>query len=203
MVRQTEVMGDKLVLHREITALIDRPEIIIKDTVENIGFEKSPVLILYHINIGYPILDTNSKIIEGKSKVRPLSESAKKGFDSFFTFSDPVPDFDPQVFFHEIQEDKDRYAKIAFVNPEFNKGRGLGVCLSYNKETLPYCMQWKQLRFGEYVCGFEPSNSINNREISQKNKTLKFIEPGQKINYKIKMSVLDSNEKIKALNFTN
>ena len=37
------------------------PKIIVEDSVENIGSSKSPIMILYHVNIGYPVLDKTSK----------------------------------------------------------------------------------------------------------------------------------------------
>ena len=35
-------------------------EIIIKDKVKNIGFDETPYMILYHMNMGYPLLTENS-----------------------------------------------------------------------------------------------------------------------------------------------
>lgn len=56
--------------------------------------------------------------------------------------------------------------------------------------------QWKQLKSGKYVCGFEPPNSVNNRKDSRKDKTLQFIKPGQKIDYIIRILIIDDINKI-------
>ncbi|MBC7334477.1 MAG: aldose 1-epimerase family protein, partial [Actinobacteria bacterium] len=112
-VREAKVFGDKLELERKITTWMDEPRIVIEDVVENIGFAESPLMILYHINIGYPVLDATSKLLSSKSKVTPRDEEAKKGLDKYAFFSEPVKDFKEQVYFHDIEADSDGNANIS------------------------------------------------------------------------------------------
>ena len=103
MVREVKVFGNKFELKRKITAFFSTPKIIIEDNVENIGFIKSPIMILYHVNIGYPVLGKTSKLLESKAKVTPRDEEARKGFNKFNEFSDPIKSFNEQ-----------KYAKLSF-----------------------------------------------------------------------------------------
>ena len=75
-VREVRVFGDKLELSRKITTWMDEPKIIIEDTVENIGSETSPLMMLYHINIGFPIVDDGSELLEAKATVTPRDDEA-------------------------------------------------------------------------------------------------------------------------------
>ncbi|MHB8277244.1 MAG: aldose 1-epimerase family protein [Candidatus Humimicrobiaceae bacterium] len=196
-VRETKVFGDKLELSRKITTYMSTPKIIIEDHIENIGFTESPLMILYHINIGYPVLDKTSKLIEGKAKVVPRDEEAKKGFDKFSEFSDPVKGYKEQVFFHDIEADVDGNSHIAIINTEFNNGEGMGISLAFNKENLPYLVQWKQVGEGEYACGIEPSNSFpRGRAIEREEGKLVFIKPGEIKKYRIEFNILKSNKEI-------
>ena len=51
-VRETKVFGDKLELTRSVTTSLGASKLVIRDTVENIGFNDSPLMMLYHVNIG-------------------------------------------------------------------------------------------------------------------------------------------------------
>ncbi|MDZ7837241.1 MAG: aldose 1-epimerase family protein [Actinomycetota bacterium] len=82
-VREASVFGDKLELSRKITVWMDSPKITLEDSVENIGSNTSPLMVLYHINIGYPIIDESTELLEGKAKVWPRDEQAKQGTDSY------------------------------------------------------------------------------------------------------------------------
>jgi hypothetical protein len=46
-VREAKVFGDKLELTRKITTFMCTPKIIVEDSVENIGFSDSPIMVLY------------------------------------------------------------------------------------------------------------------------------------------------------------
>ncbi len=196
-VRETKVYGDKLELSRKITTYMSTPRIILEDHIENIGFAESPLMILYHVNIGYPVLDKTSKLVEGEARVVPRDEEAKKGFDKFSEFSDPVKYYKEQVFFHDIEADVDGNSHVAIINREFNNGEGIGISLAFNKENLPYLVQWKQVGEGEYTCGIEPSNSFpRGRAIEREDGKLVTIKPGEMKKYRIEFNILKSNKEI-------
>ena len=199
-IRQSRVFGEKLEITRKISCSFTKPEILLEDSVENLGFEKTPLMILYHINIGYPLLDKDSEIIEPQSKVLPKDEEAKKGLSEFNKFLTPVHGFKEQVFIHDIKADSNNRSSIALINESFNNGNGLGLSLSYNKDNLPYLIQWKQMGEGEYVCGIEPSNcSVYGRTEERKAGRLQFIEPGEVKKHRLEFKILESNREIAEL----
>ncbi len=196
-VRQVKVFGEKLVLKRAISAFMESPRVIIEDEIENIGFSSSPLMILYHVNIGYPVIDEGAKLLESRAIVKPRDEEAQKGYHAFNEFCPPIKDFKEQVFYHDIEEDDEGNSNIAIVNEGFNNGNGIGLWLKYSKKTLPYLAQWKQMGEGEYVCGIEPTNSfLSGRANERKENGLKFIEPGQIIKNRLEFNVLTSNKDI-------
>ena len=66
-IREARPFGEKLELSRKISTFMDKPVIIIEDTVENIGFTDYPLMVLYHLNFGFPLLDSSTKIVLPKS----------------------------------------------------------------------------------------------------------------------------------------
>ncbi|MBN2073561.1 MAG: aldose 1-epimerase family protein [Actinobacteria bacterium] len=198
-VREAKVFGDKLQLTRKITTWMDEPKIVLEDVVENIGSISSPFMILYHVNIGFPVIDNNSELLEARAKVTPRDEEAEKGKDSFNRFISPVRGFAEQVYFHDIEADEEGNSNIALVNEKFNNGSGIGIWLKFNKDNLPVLTQWKQMGMGEYVCGIEPCNgSVKGRKFARESGNLKFIEPGQEVRFRLEFNILKSVKDIQA-----
>jgi len=195
--RETRVAGDKLKLTRKITLNMSEPVVILEDIVENIGPLISPIMILYHINLGFPVVDKNSKFLSSNTKVRPFGKDSEPGLENLQYHGDPIPEAKNELFVHDIETDENGNVNVAVINPEFNDGEGIGVWLKYNKNNLPYFFQWKSYQFGEYVEGIIPANSlIRGRDVERKEGNLKFIEPGEKINYRLEFRILESNKEI-------
>ncbi|MBC8386873.1 MAG: aldose 1-epimerase family protein [Actinobacteria bacterium] len=196
-VREARVFGHKLQLERKITTWMDIPRIVVEDTVENIGYERSPFMILYHVNIGYPVIDNGARLLEGEAKVISRDNEAKDGEEDFDKFHEPLEGYKEKVYFHDIKADEDGNSNIAIVNEDFDVGQGIGIWLKFNKDNLPFLIQWKQMGMGEYVCGIEPGNSLTcGRKVERKHGRLKFIEPGEKVNFRLEFNILKSNKDV-------
>ena len=196
-IREAVLKGCKLELTRKITTYSSSPIVTIEDSVENFGFTPVPLMLLYHINIGFPLLDRTSYLISGKIKTTPKDEISEKGLKEYSRFTDPETDYEDEVFLHEIESDKEGYSNIVFVNPELNDSKGLGLWLRFNRDNLPYLIQWKHLTKGEYVCGIEPANSfIRGRAVEREKGNLQYIKPGEKKHYRLELKILDSISEI-------
>lgn len=196
-VREAKVFGANLELTRTITTWIDRPQLLIEDTVENIGWRDTPHMISYHMNFGFPLVDSNTQLLEPKAEVVPFDEESRKNLDRYDSFSEPAEGFHEQIFLHDVEKDNDGNCNIALVNRDFNRGQGIGVWLQYNKESLPNLVHWKQMGEGEYVCGLEPANtSIRGRKQEKEDNNVVFLSPGEKKHYMLSITVLPSNAEI-------
>ena len=71
--REAALFGENLVLRREITTAYQEKSIHIRDVVINQGFREEPFLILYHFNIGWPLLSEECDLII------PSSETLARG----------------------------------------------------------------------------------------------------------------------------
>jgi hypothetical protein len=80
-VRESRVFGANLVLRRTISARLGESLISIEDTVHNEGFEPEPLMLLYHINLGWPLLDETSRLVGPGSgePPEPRDEEARAG----------------------------------------------------------------------------------------------------------------------------
>jgi hypothetical protein len=136
-VRQSRVFGENLVLRREITSAVGSASITINDTVTNEGAAASPHMVLYHVNLGWPLLDEGVTVEIPAAKVTPRDADAEAGFDTRYEISAPVAGFREQVFVHEGSTEG--YARVT--NPK----RGIQFTLRYSTETLPALFQRRPL----------------------------------------------------------
>ncbi|MDI3548568.1 MAG: hypothetical protein PWR10_2220 [Halanaerobiales bacterium] len=199
-IREATVFGENLVLTRKISAKLGDSKIFIEDTVENLGFERTEHMFLYHFNIGFPLLDEGSEFIAPSISVTPRDEEAAVGQEDYYKVSAPVPGYKEKVYYHELASLPDGSTKVGLINRNFNNKQGLGIYIAYSKKELPNLVQWKMVGQGHYVMGIEPANSwVSGRDLARKDGTLKYLEPGEKRSYKLEIGVLESQEEIEKL----
>lgn len=151
-VRESRIFGENLQLTRALRTSLGSRSISITDTVTNFGFRESPLMLLYHINLGYPLVSAGSEVrMSIPSTVIPRDEAASAGLESLWQLQDPTPGFAEQVFFHELDSSRET-CKVAV----FNRALSYGVMLSFPTAELPHLCHWKMMGEGDYVLGFEP-----------------------------------------------
>ena len=69
-VRQAAVFGEQLVLHRRVEATVGGTSLRIADEVENVGHERTSHMLLYHCNVGFPVVDEGSELLVPYRSVR-------------------------------------------------------------------------------------------------------------------------------------
>lgn len=196
-VREVSVFEENILLTRKISATLGESRLFIDDVVENCGHEKTEHMILYHINIGFPLLNEHAKLITPAIRVQPRDEDARVGEKEYNTFSAPVHGYKEQCFYHEMKAGKDGNVTVALINKNFEEGKGLGIYVKYNKNELPWFIEWKMMGEGMYVVGLEPANClVGGRAKERETGRLQFLEPGEKREYHLEIGVLDTPERI-------
>jgi acylphosphatase len=191
--REAGVFAEHVVLDREITCKYGENKIYINDIVENQGFREEPLMMLYHFNLGYPLLSSKSYFVSPSIKVVPRDEDAAIGLDDYSKMQVPTPGYNEQVFYHELRADENGRTFAARINPI----QELGVAIWFNKKQLGRLTQWKQMGEGEYVVGIEPCNChVEGRAKERKNGTLEFIKPGEKREFNLEIEIIEGNGRI-------
>jgi hypothetical protein len=196
-VRETRVFGENIVLSRTITTVMGEPKILIHDVAENEGFNTSPFMFLYHVNIGYPVVDSGSTLICPMIHAAPRDKEAADGFNTCRRFHSPRKGYAEKVYLYELGADADGVTYAGIVNRKFDGGRGIGVYIRYKKAQLPHFTEWKMMGEGTYVVGMEPANClVLGRATERKEGRLKFLEPGQRAEFRLEIGVLASRRDI-------
>jgi hypothetical protein len=181
-VRQTAVFGENLALRREISTEIGSSILTISDTVTNEGASSSPLMVLYHVNLGWPLVDEGTMLNIPAASVTPRDADAESGFDQKYEIGAPVAGFREQVYIHRAGAD--RSARVT------NPARGLELTLRYS-DTLPALFEWKMTATKHYVLGLEPANTpeIQGRAAARANGILPRLEPGQSMTFQVSIEV--------------
>ncbi|HRE50452.1 MAG TPA: aldose 1-epimerase family protein [Flavitalea sp.] len=208
-IRQSQALGAMLELRRTISGTLGKPGIAIHDEVINCGNAASPCMLLYHFNFGWPLVDQGTHIL-WKGKWKPRGEETIAGIfregNDFRTCPDPLDAH------NGTGED------VAFIDPDsdesgtcfcglHNEKIGLAVTLSFQKEQLPWLVNWQHWAKNEYVTGLEPASCLPIGQAAlRKRGALPFIGPGERKTYQLRLEVLDEQDAIQALKkkqFTN
>ena len=197
--REARIFGYNLLMRRSIHTQLGQSRIRIQDEIINDGFEKAPLMFLYHCNMGFPIVDQGSELLAVIENMVPRDRDAESGVANFDTFEAPTPEYAEQCFFIDHDVDDKGLVHVGLVNRNFNNGQGFGVYMSYLKKELPQYTQWKMVGEGNYVVGMEPGNCIpEGRATARKRGSLEFVEPGEKRTFHLEIGVMPSNNEIRA-----
>ena len=185
-VRGAELFGDDLVLTRTIRTEYGATALTVHDQIENRGHRKGPLLLVYHCNFGYPLLDEGDTL-SVRSRVTPRDAEAARGIARRHTISAPQAGYREQVFHHDVEIDERGLATVGLVNPR----RGLAAYLRYEKASLPHLTEWRQLGEGEYVLGLEPGTCfVLGFEEEDRLGRVRQLEPGEAVHTELEIGFL-------------
>lgn len=195
-VRDAVIFDTKLRLDREIRCAYEERKFTLHDTVTNEGFSKARHMILYHCNIGYPILSPESEIFIPATKTVPRDEHAATGLDSCMKLQEADPAYQEMCYYQTLKPDATNHATVAVFNPAIDTGIAIKIDLS----TLDHLVEWKMMGAGDYVLGLEPGNTtIDGIEDAIRNGSMKYLEAGQSVEYNLEVSILKGNEEFESV----
>ncbi len=182
-VRQSRPFGENLLLRRRLSTALGARALTIEDEVINDGHEPVPHMILYHFNLGFPLISQATELDLPMSKVTPRTERAAAALDRHMQLQPPTPGFQEEVFIIEAKGDASGRASARITNRE----TGVAGELSWSTDTLPYLMQWKMMGQGMYVLGVEPGNTgtLEGRAEARRLGMLTELAPGESRRYSV------------------
>lgn len=180
--RDEGIFSHKLVLKRTISISLIANEFTIHDEIINTGDQESPLMILYHMNIGYPLLDENSELKINSSNIIARNEHANEFLKEWNLMDKPTPNYLEMCYYHKFSK-----------KPEvsiYNKKLNVGLSIDFNKENLDCFTEWKMMGVRDYVLGLEPGNAYpDGRDEMRKKNILKFIQPNETKEYEVKIKI--------------
>lgn len=154
VVREARLFGVALEMHRTVRARADGAWLEVRDRIVNSGARPAPLMLLYHINAGFPLLAEGSRLVIPASQVEGRDDLSRQEADQWSQMHAPVSGYVERVYFHTVKPGQDGWVTCALINPDLRGG--LGLRLRYRQAELPALTEWKMLGEREYVLGIEP-----------------------------------------------
>ena len=184
-VRDEVLFGRKLRLSRKIIVSTTENSFEICDTIENTGDRVEPMEILYHINMGYPLLDEDSIITVPAAEVVARDDHAANDIENWMHMQKPTEGYQERCYYHKFADENGR---ASIYQPKLN----LGLSMEFDATELDAFVEWKMMGARDYVLGLECGNCYpDGRDVMRKMGMLKFLQPGEKKIYKVKINAID------------
>ena len=184
VINDSGVFARKLHMKRIITVSKTAGKFTITDTVENQGEAESPIMILYHMNMGYPLLSENSVVDIPSVDVQPRNDHAAEDLDTWNKMLPPTPGFEEQCYFHSFSDE----GRASIYNPDINKG----LHITFDPRNLDYFTEWKMMGYRDDVLGLEPGNCHpDGRDVMRKQGKLKFLKSGESVTYEVTVTLYE------------
>ncbi len=194
--REAELFGENLVLRRQIGTVLGEKCIRIRDEITNEAFREEACMLLYHFNIGWPLLSEKCELILPTINIEGRDEDARRYLDSYDRITPPADNEPEQVFLHTLAADQKGNTFAAVYNHEL----GLGLKLTFNQKQLPYFMEWKSMASGDYVLGLEPANaSVYGKLYHMERGTMPKLGALETKVTELMVTILESEEDLKAV----
>ena len=189
-VSQAAVFGENLVLRRRVEARVGESRLTIHDEVENAGFAPTPHMYLYHVNVGWPVVDAGAELLAPARSVSPRGDYPAEGYGEF---RGPEAGYAERVFEHDLAAEPDGTVPVAVANRRL----GLGLYELYKQDQLPHHFVWRMLGEGTYVVGIEPStNRTAGRLDARERGELIELSPGERRPYDLELGALDGTGEV-------
>ena len=175
VVEVTALFGAKLILTRTVRLAAGSYTVELDDELYNGAFTAQDYCLLYHINVGYPMLDNGAKVIADVESYTPRTAWAKQNEATMYAMNDAVPNQEEACYFLKLSK-----PEIALVNEKIGKK----FTVSYSGDTLTHFVEWKSMASGDYALGLEPCTTELDDRFAYKT-----IEVGEKIKFFVKILI--------------
>ena len=175
IIHDTALFGKNLVLKRKIFTAIGGDSVTLEDTLVNEGYKTEEYCLLYHINVGYPMLDNGAKVVADVESYTPRTAWAKQNETTMYAMNDAVPNQEEACYFLKLSK-----PEIALVNEKIGKK----FTVSYSGDTLTHFVEWKSMASGDYALGLEPCTTELDDRFAYKT-----IEVGEEIKFFVKILI--------------
>ncbi len=199
IIKQSQPLGMQLVLKRTISGRLGDPAIYIHDEVMNHGNTSAPHMLLYHMNLGWPLVDEGVDICWNGPWISREGDANAQIFRKGEQFRKGRAPMEGHVgggeeaAFVDAEADANGICHCGIHNPEL----GIALTIEFNKKQLPWLTNWQHWGPGEYVVGLEPgTHPPVGQSQARKDGSLIWLEPKARREYDIAIRILDRPDDI-------
>lgn len=197
-VEETTFFGPCYRLETTYRTAAESHRLQITDVITNLGARPAPLMLLYHLNVGQPILEAGAMVQVPSHDIVPRDAKSGSLGTNWNRYDGPTPGFAEDGFFFNPLANADGWATALLANRQ----RDAGLAVRFHTATLPWFTVWKNTMAAEegYVTGIEPGVNLPNlRGYERDHGRLPMIEPGQSYQCDLELVVEDTAAGVQAL----
>jgi hypothetical protein len=191
-IKEARIFGPHLELRRTISSSLGESWIDIADEVTNLGNTAAPHMLLYHFNLGWPLVDEGAEL-KFDGRMYYVNEARDRSLfndeRNFKVCPAPMKEHSGNgeaAAYFDLVADGDGICTCGIDNIKL----GLRAEIRFRKDQLRWMTNWQHWAPGEYVTGLEPgTHPPIGQAAARKNETLLFIEPGASMKYNLRFQV--------------
>ncbi len=173
----------------------DRDEVELLDDVTNELSTPESMQLLYHINVGPPVLGKDATLKLALEELAPSDDHAAERIDEWNRFESPTSGYQERVYFARPLPDESGLAHALLADAE----RKQGLAVRFKTSTLPWFVLWKNsVEIGDgYVCGLEPATNFPNpRSFEHSQGRTIELEGGETASFRVALAPLTTREAV-------
>ena len=174
-IRNAELFGKNLLIRRKITTKIGSDTVNLCDQLINESYRDEEYCVLYHFNVGYPMLDNGGKVIADIEEIKARNAWANENIATALLMEEDVPEKLETCYFIKLKE-----PKVTYVNEKL----GRELTITYSNDTLPCFTLWKSMASGDYALGLEPCTSELDDNFNRK-----VVKAGESVKFELSLSI--------------
>lgn len=205
VVDEATMFGPQLRMTSTISTRAGSNAFTVRDVVENTSSAEAELQLLYHTNVGPPLLEAGASVLCPARTVVPRDARAAEGIESFGSYVGPTPGYAEQVYYFDPITDAGNESLVLLRNAAGD----LGLSVHFDGERLPCLSVWKctQAESDGYVTGLEPATNYPNfKAFERQQRRVVVLPPGKKFRSWLRLEVhttasaiADIQERISAL----
>lgn len=176
-IRDASIFSHRLLLQRKYVISKTENRIDLCDVITNIGSTQAPLEVLYHCNIGYPLLSENTVLDIPSREIKARNAHAESDIENCLKIEKPQRGYEEMCYYHTLSE-----GRASAYNPDIKKR----VEILFDTSELPCFVEWKMMGENDYVLGLEPGNCLpDGRDAMRRQNLLEFLEPDEKKTHRL------------------
>lgn len=200
VVRQDIAYGENLALRRRYETELGSNVVRMVDVVTNEGWFETPHQILYHFNLGFPLVDEGAELlaaVEEEPQSLGYAVGGRPDAGRWRTVTAPQPGFTFDGYVLSLRAGRDGKVGVALVNRGLRGG--LGFYVRYESRRLPAYLAWRMMREGLYAIGLEPATNPfgNPRDLIEQGYPI-MLGAGEQRRYELEFGVLAGADEIES-----
>jgi len=174
------------------------PTVSIVDEVTNDRATSATMQLLYHINVGEPVLSNGSKLFFNFGDLAPKDSLSAGEINTWNDGGPPSSGYAERVYFTTPAASDSHWATAVLASGD----QATGLCVRFDTRTLPYFIVWKNFAATQdgYVMGLEPATNFpNTRSFEQDHGRVVELQAGETKTFRVDVCPLTTVEEVQML----